>query len=372
MQQAGVCFTLARHGENWWKETLYSTFMHLPTAKEARFQRHFDNADLTADAEEPVKHKQLHRGHWNQVLKSLGETYGTDGSYAADGFEMINKEAQHVCLIVDFEPEGLGGEIHVQVSGKEAKELAKKLASHVRKFLPPEGWTAAEPESADDGKTPAGEAPNRIQLFISYAWNPRTQALAREGLVDAPVPLEYEKPVEVIEEGLKEESAVLEVLRDKSTLKEGDDVMEFINLCRRAHKVLVVHSDKCWRSPFCLYELTQVLRTFQHRPETRNDVVMFLEMPTSQVFGAGKAEDYYTEWVGKSQRKFLPAMMTDEAGTTQDKLMADIHVLFFNLIPEIHKSGRRKRWEELTPDSFVEWVRGFCLKARLPQLPSVT
>ena len=59
---------------------------------------------------------------------------------------------------------------------------------------------SAEPETREPGKEPGGTKVDRVRLFVSYAWNPRTPE--EVGLVDGPVPPEYEEPVDVIEASL--------------------------------------------------------------------------------------------------------------------------------------------------------------------------
>ncbi len=370
MRQVGVCFRLVSESDSYWREPVYKAFMHLPTARELRLQRKFDqNLDASR---ETIRCDLLHRGHWHEWLKHMGEIYGTDGVYARDGFSMINKDGQHLCVVVDFETplssdgksrRGLGGMIEVQVAGLEAETLLEKLSADLAGYLP--GGTPKESRHEEPAALPAGPKADRLRLFVSYTWNPRKTGQEGENLVEEPVTADYEEAVDLLENALEADNRVVEVLRDKSVLKAGDSIMNYIAQIKEAEKVLIVHSDKYWRSPYCMHELCAVLRSFGERPQHRNNTLLFLGLPNSGIDNDATVCSYEAFWAAFSSEKFPTRM---RKVTTPDGLKFAALNLLKNEIAEIHDASHSMRWQAGKGAEFVAWVKTHLgLSRKLPK-----
>lgn len=331
MRQVGVCFQLIGEGESRWREAVYKTFQHLPLAKELDLQRRFDRSP--GGEVESVESTLFHRGHWNALLKDLGERYGTDGEYAWDGFELVNQEGQHVLLVAFFESGGLGGRIDVSVRGPDAHERLKALVPYVRGFLPGD-----EPASSE-GVQPAGTKADRVRVFVSYKRN--------SDLTDPSI--DYEEAVDRIEKALP----VGVLLRDRNEVKAGDSVMGYIDLVRDVDIVLVVHSDEYWRSDFCMFELSRVRGSLTERPKTVRDTLLFLEMESSRIFGRDRVarDSYLKHW--KEVKGISPAL---EGMTDVEKLRAAAIDLLENFVPEIHDSGKKMPWAPGEEHAVIAWI----------------
>jgi hypothetical protein len=103
---------------------------------------------------------------------------------------------------------------------------------------------------------PAGPNPGKIQVFLSHAWPEKWDEQGNP--IDR---AEYSSPVEYVEteiENLREEVASVragkhvELHYDKNTTIK--DLMEFIGKIKVCDLVIIVHSDKYWRSAWCMYE----------------------------------------------------------------------------------------------------------------------
>lgn len=351
MEQAGVCFRLVPKEQSLWRTAVYKTFEHLPTAVELGLDRRFDAELDPAEAE--LDSSKLHRGHWNLILKSLGETYGTDGEYARDGFLVTNREGQSIRLLARINIEkGLGGTIHAQVTGLRKRERLGSIATFIATFLPRD--PLEDPGAQTQTSQAVGEAANKRRFFISYAWNPRSdeEAQSCKGCVDLPVPPDYEEPVNLIEEALKPDKGVLQVDRDKSQLALGDDIVGFMRRIKTSDKVLVVHSDKYWRSWYCLFEITQLWDRFEDQTRMVSDTVLFLELDSSGIGNDDKVTAYRQHWdkLDKFPTRLRPA-------TSPEALKIAAANFFVNKLPRIHNQGKNKRWSSQTPTQFVAWVR---------------
>ena len=59
----------------------------------------------------------------------------------------------------------------------------------------------------------------------------------------------------------------IRILRDKTTLGLGDRISAFMRRIGQGDRVFVVLSDKYLRSPYCMFELSELWRTSQAEGE---------------------------------------------------------------------------------------------------------
>jgi len=358
MRRIGVCFELVSEAESRWREPVYKTFEHLPSSEELGLMKGFERLRRSmrrehgaeAVAQRDLECPQLHRGHWHRMLGRLGELYGTDALYAADGFELVTAEDQHALLQVDLAKGGFGGYFDVYVAGPDAGELAERIETFVRGFLPRPAEVDPQPRDAE--AQPPGGKPNRIRLFVSYTWNP--ESAEQEGWFDLPIPKDYEAPVDAIEQELSSETHRVDFQRDKRRIGAGDSIREFMQNIKQAEKVLVVHSDKYWRSPFCIYELSEVLGSFGlERTGSWSDVLLFLELPSSGIRSTSRVDEYVKFWRGARD---MPTMLRGVVASSAELQSRAMNILTVRM-QDIVDRGISEQWTPERREHIVEWIR---------------
>ncbi len=337
MESVGVIFRLVTKDESYWHEPVYKSFEHLPKSDTLQFRRKFDPLPDDQKHVIPIESDKLHKGDWQALLKNMGESYGTDAQYAIDGFFLRNSKDQHTYWIkAELEENILGGKLVVQVAGPEATERCESVAEHVRSFLPDRRGDRTRGER---GRTSvAGEPPGHTQVFFTYAWDAQ----------DGTIPAGYEKPVDALYQALLAEPTI-EPLRDKYHMFSGDSITLFMDRIKKADKVLVIHSDKYWKSWFCMHEFS----TAVERREEFADFLILISHINSDVDVATRCQEYVSFWAGSSG---FPTMLEDV--TTEDKLKAAILHALKNQMPAILGTldiGRK--WDDASAEEVIAWVK---------------
>ena len=363
MEQAGVCFRLVSKEDSYWQEAVYKAFMHLPFESELRLIRRFEEKhSRTGDRKEPIERSLLHQGHWNEWLRAMGTAYGTDGTYARDGFSLRTRDDQDVCVTLDFKRDengrcaGLGGTIDVRVAGERADDLLKSLVKHIESFLPIEGVrnSYAYPASPRSPEQPAGDPPNRVRLFVSYTWNPEGTKYSGERLIDAPVAPSYEAPVNAIERALQPHGEVVKFMRDCNEINIGDSIVGYMDQIKRAEKVLVVYGNKYWRSPYCVYELTEAIRHTGLEENRFMNVFRFVSVTGMMLAEEGDLEPIKCFWTNYPDGRFPLCMKK----TGLKRLKAAVTELLENSIPEIFgRLDLHREWNPRDPEATVSWIK---------------
>jgi hypothetical protein len=101
--------------------------------------------------------------------------------------------------------------------------------------------------SAETIKSVSPETPP--QIFVSYAWEDSSTAASQE---DRERQVVIQRLCQALENG------PWEVVRDKSVLKYGDRISNFMKTLGRADTIIVVLSSKYLRSPYCITELYDI------------------------------------------------------------------------------------------------------------------
>ncbi len=247
METCGLCFRLRSAAEAWRRENIYVSFEHLPMAKEVGLVSRFESrsgGQVLPSTQLDIP--RLHKHDWQRFLTDAGSRYGKDAEYASDAIYLRNREGEQLLILCRLNPGGLGGEINLRVHGTKGRERLTAAEEHLRLFVEPQ--TAS---GSSDVRHALGQASEVKEVFISYAREP----LEKEG--GTGMPRGYEEPVDRIEAYLSNVS--VQPIRDNSTLKNGDDLGRFLEYAGLCPHVIVVHSDKYWRSPYTVYELWKVM-----------------------------------------------------------------------------------------------------------------
>lgn len=371
MEQAGVCFTLIQAADRWWDDAVHVSLAHLPEAAALSLEQQLDGNPSWGFAKEQTLHSPwLHQGHWHRILAKLGAVYGREADYCQDGFSY--RTPRHAVLVLCRpDAKGIGGDIIIRANAsdeKTAKELLDRMSRLIQAELPTDQGRPVPP--AQEVPEPAGKVHAPITVFISYAWNPRKEDA---GMVDAPVPPEYEAPVNFIEAELNKENGLVKVLRDKNEIGAKDIVMDFLNLVKKSDRVLVFHSKKYWKSLYCLYEFWSAWAKFCRETKTIQDTFILVGYADSRVFEDAirvSYQNYWSVW-HEEYKKFWGSTLTESetlnlrsiptrlaALWPVKDLFGRVDTIFRDYIPELHRmSEYGKTWEEAKKDEIMKWIK---------------
>jgi len=226
-----------------------------------------------AQAEVKLHYAFLHEGVLRALLCGIGSQAGVQAVYWRYGVCFYDQKAAGVVRIRSElpDPSGQGGgRILVETTGANAAVLAREVVGSIERInigkKPEVEWMNGEPSETrrmpgdDNGQEPfahltpgpvprAADAP--IPVYVSYAWEPASQAF-------------------VDEVGQRLPADRFEFRRDKTHMRNGDWISSFMAEIGRADHVLVVLSDKYLRSPNCMREL---LHLFQRSQGDRADLM---------------------------------------------------------------------------------------------------
>jgi len=307
MERCGLCFKLRDAEHAWLGEDVYVSFEHLPTADEAgltkRFRERFPDAP---DAGTSVRCDTMHKRHWQALLVAAGQEHGTRALYAADGLYLENEDGEKLLVRCRWHPgkapeerPGFGGIVEIHVGGGKATERLAAEEAWVRRFLPSEGG-AAKPDEAAAWRDGTGrtEGAELEEVFISYTWDYPPEK-GGPG-----VPRDYEAPAVAIERWLLGQGWV--PLRDKSRIESGDDIKRFMEYGAARPRIIIVHSDKYWRSPCCMFECKELLAAMIDREDrVFREVVVAIEHHDSRITDQMRMAEYAEAWA--AYKGYCPA-----------------------------------------------------------------
>ena len=86
------------------------------------------------------------------------------------------------------------------------------------------------------------------------------------------------------------------ILRDKNVLSPGDRISTFMKSIGTGDRVFVILSDKYLRSPYCMFELSEIWRTSQQEGEAFLKRVRIYALPDAKIFQPGDWADWAIYW----------------------------------------------------------------------------
>lgn len=254
MVECGLIFQLRKAEDAWREEDLYVSVSHLPTVKDSGFVNKFDDKKVDINhTTTKFEIDLLFPLRWRRLLADAGRTFGKRASYASDGLLWNLEDGSVVLLHVMMWPRnGEPGQLNLEISAVN-KEQKEKIQAEVEELVATHLFSA---KNQTESRTPMtqirDQAVETVNVFISYAWNPK----------DKELPGDYETPVDLIEERLRDlnsSNVRFELIRDKNEIKPGVNIREFMTSASKSPRIIVIHSDKWVRSPYCMNELSIAL-----------------------------------------------------------------------------------------------------------------
>lgn len=240
----------------------------------------------------------LHDGLIRTIVADLGEQAGPDALYWRGGLCGYEATTGSRFLIEQHrsDPESWSGEIHVSTQVGRAADLLARLVEHVERAqnrfgLRPEtverpAIRSPSPHSKDDKPEmrfiPPPRPPAEDRWYVSYAWGDKTpEGREREKIVDDLCAAAAD--------------AGRTILRDKNVLSFGDSISGFMRQIGAGDRVFVILSDKYLRSPYCMFELSEIWRT-SLRQETFLERVRVYALPDAKIWDPRDWADWAIHW----------------------------------------------------------------------------
>ena len=265
-----------------------------------------------AQAEVKLYYAFLHEGVLRALLCGIGSRAGVQAVYWRYGVCFYDQRAAGVVRIRSElpDPSGQGGGwISVETTGANAAALAREVVGSIERInigqKPEVKWMNGEPNEIrrmpgdDNGQEPfahltPGPVPHAagapIPVYVSYAWEPASQAF-------------------VDEVGQRLPADRFEFRRDKTHMRTGDWISSFMAEIGRADCVLVVLSDKYLRSTNCMREL---LHLYQRSQGDRADLmgrIVAVIPPDLKIDRATGRAVYIRHW--RDEHKALESVFQD-------------------------------------------------------------
>lgn len=238
----GVIFPLNNREERNWGETIYAVYDRLPKN---------GNADWALPHDSPKESKTelpLTRAPWNRFLEECGQTFGTSGQYAQSAFRVETEDHQVIHATFDLRANGIHADVTVQAT---TLELAKKIFARITQ----EGARTGEALHSFKAKSAS-------RVFVSYSWD-----VSRPDFDPvATLHVDVLSPVEAITAHL-DPIPHFHLIRDKSAMEVGDSIPDFITeAISNSEHILCIFSERYFHRPWCLLELSLILKRVNEDP----------------------------------------------------------------------------------------------------------
>jgi magnesium transporter len=145
------------------------------------------------------------------------------------------------------------------------------------------GLKPADQVSGMADPSPVG-IPAQVQWYVSYAWNDNRspEGRSRENVVDKIC--------------AAAEARGLKILRDKNELGLGESISNFMRRIGVGDRIFVILSDNYLKSPYCMFELSEIWRTSKQEGSTFLERVRVYALPDARVSQPADWVDWAIFW----------------------------------------------------------------------------
>ena len=309
MQSCGVCFEHRKAAEGLEAEYIAPDLLPARAAMELELVQKWDAEAATEKA--TFDYALLHPGLIRSIIARIGRQAGIAADYWQGGVYVYETGIGSRAIIEAERGEGWRGSIVVKTQRGQAAELLQRLcklveAENSRAGVTPQAVTRAvtaslelrwhvmgEEAAAPAPMTFAQEPSPQPEWCVSYAWGDTTpEGRDREQRVD-----ELCRSAE--EHGKK-------IIRDKTEMRVGDSVVQFMQRIGRAERILVFLSDKYLKSNYCVFELSEIWRNCCLDPEAFVKRVVVYTLPCARIWSPEDRTQYAIYW--KERWEKLEAM----------------------------------------------------------------
>lgn len=299
MQSCGVCFE--HRGAAQGLEAEYIAPDLLPARAEVALEL-VQKWDADAATEEAsFTYALLHPGLIRSIIARIGRQAGIAADYWQGGVYVYETGTGSRGMIEAETLDTWRGRIHVQTQRGRAGDLLQRLCTLVEAENASAGITPLAVAAPTGGRLGAGlqvpgveaalpapmtfaqEPSPQPEWCVSYAWGDETpEGRDREAVVDRLC-----------------EQAVVQgktILRDKTALGLGERISKFMRRIGRADRVFVILSDKYLKSPFCMFELSEVWRNCRQEEGEFLEHIRVYTLPCAKIWSVDERLDYAIHW----------------------------------------------------------------------------
>ena len=296
MQSCGICFAHRRWRADADDDAEYVAPDLLPDRAEIQVE-----LDQKWEADRPAEtavfdYAMLHPGLMRSLTSRIGEEAGLAADYWKGGVYVYETTTRSRGLIEQEMSGDWQGRLRLQTQGGQAAILLERLRALVEKEQARAGLapttvttTAAHrirPDGAPDTeeKMTFGQEPSPApEWCVSYAWGDDTpEGREREAIVDRLCAAAAAQKIRI--------------LRDKEAVGLGDRISKFMQRIGRSDRVFVVLSDKYLKSPFCMYELSEIWRNCRQDDNEFLQRIKVYTLPCAEIWQPVDRAKYAIYW----------------------------------------------------------------------------
>ncbi|MEQ1490745.1 MAG: COR domain-containing protein [Terricaulis sp.] len=317
MQSCDIAFTYrAAYGE-YSDETEYIAVDLLPQkeAVEDRIQALWDTGDNVQ--QKCLDYDFVHEGFFRAIVRTVGEQAGASAVYWRHGVCAFDSKTHARMHLDSHLADDWTGSIHIQVRGVNGTSLLERLTRAIWELERTYDVRRTDVDSDQDAierQTDVAQARNGFSdiafeapplakpvYAISYAWKDSTpEGVEREEKVDAFC--------------IQAERRGFDILRDKSALGIGDNLIPFMDRISQSERIAVFLSDRYLKSASCMYELYQTWQFQRSRPELFLKTVSVFVLPCAKIWRPADRVSYAKYW-------------RDQVTELEEAADGDIHLL---------------------------------------------
>lgn len=232
------------------------------------------------------------------VISQIGSKVGLNCIYWRYGLHGYDKKTNARVLMQQSIQEDWSGEITVSACGARAEELAEQMVNLLnqacqRLNLSPVTVTknrisASVPDFAPD--------PNRPKtFFVSYAWEDESDP-SRANIVNAFCDRAEEEGIHII--------------RDRTAMEPGDRISDFMTRLAEGDRILIVLSDKYFKSPYCMTELYNIWLQSRGDDRAFHKKVRIFSNPDARIWTRDERSKIVEYWTTESEKLDRPKFST--------------------------------------------------------------
>jgi internalin A len=303
MQSCGICFKHRAAAKG--LEAQYIAPELLPARADMvlELQQKWD-ADLETEKAR-FTYALLHPGLIRSIIARIGSAAGIAVDYWQGGVYVYETGTGSRGMIEAESLDGWRGRIVVKTQRGRAAELLQRLcklveAENASAGVTPEAVTRAVGARLElrwrvtgEAATPAPltfaqELPPQPEWCVSYAWGGDRVAVVDQLCAEA-------------------KAQGKTILRDQTALGLGERISKFMQRIGRADRVFVILSDKYLKSPFCMFELSEIWRNCRQEDEEFLKRIRIYTHPDATIFTPEERLEYAIHW--KQRYEKLEAMV---------------------------------------------------------------
>jgi internalin A len=234
----------------------------------------------------------LHSGLMRSIMGEIGGLAGVNALYWRGGLCAFDAGTRSRLLIEEEMTGDWKGAVRVRTQDGQSAVLQQMIVEVVERAqsrlgLRPVIVERSTPpiELPETTKlSPQQEKPAMPEWYVSYAWN------------DDRTPEGHTREVIVDRLCAAASAQGHRILRDKDALTVGDSISAFMQRIGAGDRVFVIMSDKYLRSPYCMFELSEVWRTSRQEGKAFLERVRIYALPNTTIFDPNDWADWAIHW----------------------------------------------------------------------------